>query len=44
MAWSLTNSWFPDLYTDAQLMQPAPWGVAVRQWLSDKRNDSQPVP
>jgi hypothetical protein len=43
-AWSLTNSWFPDLYTDGQLMQPAPWGVAVRQWLSDKRNDSQPVP
>jgi hypothetical protein len=43
-AWSMTQTWFPDLYLDAALMQPAAWGVATRQWLFDKRGDSQPAP
>lgn len=41
-AWSLSNSWVPDLCTDPALMQPTVYGQAVRQWLFDKKDDSQP--
>jgi hypothetical protein len=34
-AWSLSQSWFPDLFLDAALTRPTPFGVATRQWLAD---------
>lgn len=43
-AWAMTSSWSPDLFGDAALTQPTSFGVGVRQWLSDKKADSQPVP
>jgi hypothetical protein len=39
-AWSMTQTWSPDLYTDPALRHPTPFGVATRQWLFDKRNDN----
>jgi hypothetical protein len=39
-AWSLTQTWSPDLYSDSALVQPTPFGVAARQWLFAKRNDN----
>jgi hypothetical protein len=42
-AWSLSQSWFPDLFLDAALTKPSPFGVATRQWLYDKRNDGEPA-
>jgi hypothetical protein len=41
-AWSLSQSWFPNLFLDAALTKPSPFGIATRQWLSDKQNDDQP--
>jgi hypothetical protein len=41
-AWSLSQTWFPDLFLDAALTKPSPFGVATRQWLSDKHNDEPP--
>jgi hypothetical protein len=42
-AWSLSQSWFPGLFRDAELKQPTPFAVATRQWLYDKRNDGDPA-
>jgi hypothetical protein len=42
-AWSLSQTWSPDLYSDWNLRNPTPFGIATRQWLFDKRNDSPPV-
>jgi hypothetical protein len=42
-AWALTQTWYPDLYSDSALTIPTPFGIATRQWLFDKRNDSQPL-
>jgi hypothetical protein len=39
-AWSMTQTWSPDLYTDSALRHPTPFGVATRQWLFDKRNEN----
>jgi hypothetical protein len=44
VAWALTNSWTPDLFSDAALTQPTPFGQATAQWMNDKKADSQPVP
>jgi len=43
-AWAQTQTWSPDLFSDAALTQPTNFGTATRQWLLDKRLDSQPVP
>jgi hypothetical protein len=43
-AWALSQTWDPHLFSDAALTTPTPFGVATRQWLTDKRTDSQPVP
>lgn len=42
-AWSLSQSWFPDLFLDDALTKPSPFGIATRQWLFDKRNAIEPV-
>jgi hypothetical protein len=43
-AWSLSTNWAPGLFNDNAFTQPNAFGVATRQWLFDKRGDSQPVP
>jgi hypothetical protein len=43
-AWSLSQAWFPDLFLDAALTKPSPFGVATRQWLADKHNDETTTP
>lgn len=43
-AWALTQNWSPSLFSDAALTQPTAFGQATRQWLFDKRSDSQAVP
>jgi hypothetical protein len=40
-AWSLSNSWFPFLFTDAALTKPSPFGIATRQWLYDKWSEDE---
>lgn len=41
-AWAETDSWAPSLFTDDHLTVPSVDGQAVRQWLFDKKDDSQP--
>jgi hypothetical protein len=41
-AWALSQTWDPKLFSDAALTNPTPFGIATRQWLLEKRNDSQP--
>jgi hypothetical protein len=41
-AWALSNSWEPQLYSNAELTAPTPFGIATRQWLFETRNESQP--
>jgi hypothetical protein len=43
-AWSLSQSWFPNLFVDADLRKPSPFGIATRRWLSDKQNETETTP
>jgi hypothetical protein len=38
-AWSLSQTWFPDLFLDAALTKPSPFGIATRQWLADTHTE-----
>lgn len=40
-AWALTQNWSPSLFSDNALTRPTPFGASVRQWLEDKKTDSQ---
>ncbi len=42
-AWSMSESWFPGLFTDPELKRPNVFGLATRQWLHDKRAGAAPA-
>lgn len=44
LAWSLSDSWSPDLYNSGTLTTPTAFGTGVRQWLFDMKSDHQVVP